>query len=125
MEGILEKVSMLGHKSMLIVDGNSLRVDESSSNGIPRFNAQIRGAVPRLRFARCDRSPDELAVTGERPNGLKKNGEAGLELRFGISPAVQTVVEVNYSEGDIFKRGKFGNLARKARIAYRRRRRQE
>src|SRR5882762_9320606 len=37
MEGILEKISMLGHKSMLIIDGNSLRVDESSSDGIPRF----------------------------------------------------------------------------------------
>jgi len=41
MEGILEKISMLGHKSMLIIDGNSLRFDESSSDGIPRFNAGI------------------------------------------------------------------------------------
>src|SRR5882762_8106026 len=125
MEGILEKISMLGHKSMLIVDGNSLRFDESSSDGIPRFNARIRRAVRCLRFHRRDRRPDELAVTWERPNGLKKNGEAGLELRFGIAPAVQAVVEVNYSEGDTLKYGKFGNLARKARIAYRSRRRQE
>src|SRR5712675_930033 len=125
MECILEKVSVLGHKSMLIIDGNSLRFDESSSDGIPRFNAGIRGAVRCLGFDRGNRSPDELAVTGERPNGLKKNGEAGLELRFGIAPAMQAVVEVNYSEGDTLKCGKFGNLARKARIAYRRRRRQE
>src|SRR5882724_5723172 len=125
MEGILEKVSMLGHKSMLIIDGNSLRVDESSSDGIPCFNAGIRGAVRCLRFHGRDRSPDELAMTGERPNGLKKNGEAGLELRFGIAPAVQAVVEVNYSEGDTLKCGKFGDLAREARIAYRRRRRQK
>src|SRR5882762_5151375 len=125
MEGILEKVSMLGHKSMLIIDGNSLRFDESSNDGIPRFNAGIRSAVRCLQFHRRDRSPNELAVTGERPNGLKKNGEAGLELCFGIAPAVQAVVEVNYSEGDTLKCSKFGNLARKARIAYRRRRRQE
>src|SRR5712675_1239437 len=125
MECILEKVSVLGHKSMLIIDGNSLRFDESSSDGIPRFNAGIRGAVRCLRFDRGNRSPDELAVTWERPNGLKKNGEAGLELRFGVAPAVQAVVEVNYSEGDTLKCGKFGDLARKARIAYRRRRRQE
>src|SRR6266850_5808519 len=125
MEGILEKVSMLDHKSMLIIDGNSLRVDESSSDGIPRFNAGIRGAVRCLRSHGRDRSPDELAVTWERPNGLKKNGEAGFELRFGIAPSVQAVVEVNYSEGDTLKCGEFGDLARKARIAYRRGRRQE
>src|SRR6266853_475783 len=118
MEGLLEKVSMLGHKSMLIVDGNSLRFDESSSDGIPRFNAGIRGAVRCLRFHRRDRSPDELAVTGERPNGLKKNGEGGLELRFGIAPAVQAVVEVNYSEGDTLHGGEFRNLAGKARITH-------
>src|SRR5258708_843255 len=97
MEGILEKVSMLGHKSMLIIDANSLRFDESSSDGIPRFNAGIRGAVRCLRSDRGNRSPDELAVTWERPNGLKKNAEAGLELRFCIAPAVQAVGEVNYS----------------------------
>src|SRR6266403_425130 len=125
MKGILVEVSMLGHKSVLVVDWNLFCFDEGSSDGIPRFNAEIRGAVRCLRFDRGDRSPDELAVTWERPNGLKKNGEAGLELRFGVAPAVQAVVEVNYSEGDTLKCGKFGDLARKARIAYRRRRRQE
>src|SRR5438445_9540605 len=100
MEGVLEKVIMLGHKSMLVIDGNSPRFDKLSSDGIPRVNAGIRGAVRCLRFDRGDRSPDELAVTGERPNRLKKNREAGLELRFGIAPPVQAVVEVNCSEGD-------------------------
>src|SRR5712692_7766255 len=107
-ESVLEKVSMLGHKSMLVVDGNCPRFDKLSSDGIPRVNAGIRGAVRCLRFHRRDRSPDELAMTGQCPNGLKKNGEAGLELRFSIAPAVQAVVEVNYSEGDTLEGGELG-----------------
>ena len=45
MKGILVEVSMLAHKSVLVVDWNLFCVDESSSDGVPRFNAGIRGAV--------------------------------------------------------------------------------
>jgi len=118
MEGILEELGMLDHKSVLIVDRNFFRFDEASGDGIPRVNSGIRGAVRCLGFDGGDRSPDELAATWECPNGLKKNGEAGFELRFSIAPAVQAVVEVNYSEGDTLEGGELGNLAGKARIAH-------
>ena len=93
MEGVFVEVGMLDHQSVLVIDGNPLRFDEGSGDGISRVYAGIRGAVGCLGFDRCDRSPDELAATWECPNGLEKNGKAGFELRFGISPAVQAVVE--------------------------------
>src|ERR1700730_4107752 len=100
MEGVLVKLGMLCHESVLVIDGNPLRFDEGSSDGISRFNAGIRGAVGCFGLDRGDRSPNELAVTWECPNGLEKDGKAGFELHFGIAPAVQAVVEVNHGEGD-------------------------
>ena len=118
MEGILEELGMLDHKSVLIVDRNFFRFDEASGDGIPRVNSGIRGAVRCLGFDGGDRSPDELAATWECPNGLKKNGKVGFELCFGIAPAMQAVVEVDDREGDTLHGGKLGNLAGKARIAH-------
>src|SRR2546421_6869096 len=124
-EGVLVEVGMLCHQLVLVIDGNPLRFDEGLSDGISRVNAGIRGAIGCLGFDRRDRSPDEFAVTWECPNGLEKNGKAGLELCFRIAPAVQAIVEVNYREGDTLQGGELCNLAGKASIAHGCRRRQE
>ena len=125
MEGILVEVRMFRHKSVLVVDGNFFRFDDASGDRISRVNAGIRGAVRCLGFDRRDRSPDKLAATGERPKGLKENGKARFELRFGVAPTVQPVIEVDDGEGDTLHSGELGDLVGKARIAYRGRRRQE
>jgi len=98
MEGVLIEVGMLGHESVLVVDGNPLRFDEGSGDRIAFVDARIGGAIGCLGFDRGDRSPDELGATWECRNGSEKDGKAGFELRFGISPTVQAVVEVNYGE---------------------------
>src|ERR1700731_860271 len=117
-KGVLVKVGMLRHEGVLVIHRNPLRFDEGSSDGIPRFNAGIGGAVGCFGFDRGDRSPDKLAATRERPNGLQKEWKAGFELRLGVAPTVQAVVEVNHGERDILECRELGNLTGKAGTAH-------
>src|SRR5258707_14664556 len=90
----------LRHEGVLIVPENLFGFDEGLGDGVSRVDARIGGAVGCFGLDRGDRGPNELAPTWECSNGLEKDGKAGFELRLGIAPAVQTVVEVNYGEGD-------------------------
>src|SRR5258708_6793095 len=100
MEGVLIEICVLRHESVLIVHENLFGFDQALGDGVSRVDARIGGPVGCFGPDRGDRSPNELAATRECSNSLEKDGKAGFELRFGIAPAVQAVVEVNYGEGD-------------------------
>src|ERR1700730_11006902 len=119
MESVLIEVGMLGHESVLVVDGNPLCFDEDSGNGITCVDTRIGGAVGCFGLDRRDRGPDELAATRECPNSLEEDGKAGFELRFGVPPAVKAVVEVNDGEGDALRSGKLSDLMGQAGITHR------
>jgi hypothetical protein len=119
MEGIFIEIGMLRHKCVQIVHENLFGFDEGLCDGISRVDARVGGAVGCFGLDRSDRRPDKFAATGECLDSLKEDRKAGFELRFGVSPAVQAIVEVNYGEGDTLHGGELGNLTGQAGITHR------
>jgi len=110
---------MLRHQGVQIVHENFVGFDEGLCDDISGVDARVGGSVGCFGLDRRDRRPDKFAVTGECPDRLKKDGKVGFELRFGVSPAVQAVIEVNYGEGDALHGGELGDLTGQAGITHR------
>src|SRR5216684_5346692 len=108
---------MVRHKIVLVIDQNLLSFCEDLCYCVSCVDTWIASARSRLRLDGCNGCPDKFSSTKKRRNSSQEEWESTLKLRFRITPAVHTVVEMHHREGDPLYRSHLGNLLWKTRIS--------